>query len=270
MAPKTAAVGIDLGTTYSCVAVMTKAGRVEIIVNDLGHATTPSAVCFNGDERLIGKAAMDKLKSSDTANTVYGVKRIIGRLFDEPSVQRDIQHWPFKVVAGAGKQPRVEVQYNGETKKFDIEEISEMVLGKLKENAEEFLSHEVKDAVITVPAYFNDSQRQATKIAGTIAGFNVLQVLNEPTAAAIAYGFKNPAAGKRTLLVFDLGGGTFDVSILEVDGGNFGVRAVAGDTHLGGEDFDERMVQHCVAEFRKQSGKDISTNKKALQRLRAA
>ncbi|XP_068652765.1 heat shock 70 kDa protein-like [Aristolochia californica] len=263
-------VGIDLGTTYSCVGVWLN-DRVEIIPNDQGNRTTPSYVAFTDTERLIGDAAKNQVAMNPT-NTVFDAKRLIGRRFSDPSVQSDMKHWPFKVVAGPGDKPMIIVQYKGEEKRFSPEEISSMVLTKMKETAEAFLGTVVKNAVITVPAYFNDSQRQATKDAGAIAGLNVMRMINEPTAAAIAYGLdkKGSRTGERNILIFDLGGGTFDVSLLTIEEGIFEVKATAGDTHLGGEDFDNRLVNHFVQEFKRKHKKDISGNARALRRLRTA
>ncbi|XP_077307377.1 heat shock 70 kDa protein-like [Lithobates pipiens] len=267
MAPKDVAIGIDLGTTYSCVGVF-QHGKVEIIANDQGNRTTPSYVAFTDTERLIGDAAKNQV-AMNPQNTVFDAKRLIGRKFDDHVVQSDMKHWPFQVVGDCGK-PKVKVEYKGEEKTFTPEEISSMVLLKMKETAEAYLGHPVRNAVITVPAYFNDSQRQATKDAGVIAGLNVLRIINEPTAAAIAYGLDKGSRGERNILIFDLGGGTFDVSILTIDEGVFEVKATAGDTHLGGEDFDNRMVNHFVEEFKRKHKKDISQNKRALRRLRTA
>ncbi|XP_020788912.1 heat shock 70 kDa protein 1-like [Boleophthalmus pectinirostris] len=267
MSAKGVAVGIDLGTTYSCVGVF-QHGKVEIIANDQGNRTTPSYVAFTDTERLIGDAAKNQVALNPN-NTVFDAKRLIGRRFDESTVQADMKHWPFKVVNDGGK-PKIRVEYKGEDKTFSPEEISSMVLVKMKEVAEAYLGHKVSNAVITVPAYFNDSQRQATKDAGVIAGLNVLRIINEPTAAAIAYGLDKGRSGERNVLIFDLGGGTFDVSILSIDDGVFEVKATAGDTHLGGEDFDNRMVNHFVEEFKRKHKKDISQNKRALRRLRTA
>jgi len=257
-------IGIDLGTTYSCVGVFKK-GRVEIIANDLGNRITPSYVAFTDEERLIGEAAKNQATINPT-NTIFDVKRLIGRDFTDKEVQRDLKLLPYKVVSKAGK-PNIEVQVKGKTKQFAPEEISAMVLGKMKEIAEAYLGREVKNAVVTVPAYFNDAQRQATKDAGTISGLNVQRILNEPTAAAIAYGFGDELE-ERNILVYDLGGGTFDVSILTIDGGVFEVLATSGDTHLGGEDFDNRIIQHLMKMFQKKTGLDPSKDKRAVQKLR--
>ncbi|XP_036624520.1 heat shock 70 kDa protein 6-like [Trichosurus vulpecula] len=265
--PQGTAIGIDLGTTYSCVGVF-QHGRVEIIANDQGNRTTPSYVAFTESERLVGDAAKNQV-AMNPQNTVFDAKRLIGRKFSDEVVQADVKHWPFQVVSEGGK-PKVRVSYKGESKAFYPEEISSMVLSKMKETAEAYLGHPVSNAVITVPAYFNDSQRQATKDAGAIAGLNVLRIINEPTAAAIAYGLDRSSKGERNVLIFDLGGGTFDVSILTIDGGVFEVKATAGDTHLGGEDFDNRLVSHFVQEFQRKHRKDLSQSKRALRRLRTA
>ncbi|KAH8346723.1 hypothetical protein KR084_008689 [Drosophila pseudotakahashii] len=264
---KAPAVGIDLGTTYSCVGVF-QHGKVEIIANDQGNRTTPSYVAFTDTERLIGDAAKNQVAMNPT-QTIFDAKRLIGRKFEDSAVQSDMKHWPFEVVSADGK-PKIEVTYKDEKKTFFPEEISSMVLTKMKETAEAYLGKTVTNAVITVPAYFNDSQRQATKDAGTIAGLNVLRIINEPTAAAIAYGLDKKAVGERNVLIFDLGGGTFDVSILSIDDGIFEVKSTAGDTHLGGEDFDNRLVTHFVQEFKRKHKKDLTTNKRALRRLRTA
>ncbi|XP_073976149.1 heat shock cognate 71 kDa protein-like [Rhodnius prolixus] len=265
--PKGLAVGIDLGTTYSCVGVFQQ-GRVEIIANDQGNRVTPSYVAFTETERLVGDAAKNQT-AMNPANTVYDAKRLIGRRFDEPSVQADRRLWQF-TVADKDSKPVIVVTYKGETKEFFPEEISSMVLSKMRETAEAFLGKKVNNAVITVPAYFNDSQRQATKDAGAIAGLNVLRIINEPTAAAVAYGLDKMKAGELNVLIFDLGGGTFDVSILTIADGVFEVKSTAGDTHLGGEDFDNRMVLFFIDEFKRKNKKDITTNKRAMRRLQNA
>ncbi|XP_060111397.1 heat shock 70 kDa protein-like [Heteronotia binoei] len=269
MSSKAPAIGIDLGTTYSCVGVF-QHGKVEIIANDQGNRTTPSYVAFTDTERLIGDAAKNQVAMNPN-NTIFDAKRLIGRKFDDPTVQSDMKHWPFRVISEGGK-PKVQVEYKAETKSFFPEEISSMVLTKMKEIAEAYLGRKVQSAVITVPAYFNDSQRQATKDAGTITGLNVLRIINEPTAAAIAYGLdkKGSGAGEKNVLIFDLGGGTFDVSILTIEDGIFEVKSTAGDTHLGGEDFDNRMVSHFVEEFKRKHKRDIAGNKRAVRRLRTA
>ncbi len=235
-------------TLYSCVGVWQN-DRVEIIANDQGNRTTPSYVGFTDSERLIGDAAKNQV-AMNPINTVFDAKRLIGRRFADADVQADMKHWSFKVVDKGGK-PYIQVEFKGETKTFSPEEVSSMVLLKMKETAEAYLGGTVKDAVVTVPAYFNDSQRQATKDAGTIAGLNVLRIINEPTAAAIAYGLDKKTAGEKNVLIFDLGGGTFDVSLLTIEDGIFEVKATAGDTHLGGEDFDNRLVSHFSEEFKR-------------------
>jgi heat shock 70kDa protein 1/6/8 len=260
-------IGIDLGTTYSCVAVW-QHDRVEVIANDQGNRTTPSYVAFTDTERLIGDAAKNQV-AMNPHNTVFDAKRLIGRRFADAEVQADMKHWPFKVLDKDGK-PIIQVEYKGETKVFTPEEVSSMVLIKMRETAEAYLGGTCKNAVVTVPAYFNDSQRQATKDAGLIAGLNVLRIINEPTAAAIAYGLDKKTQGEKNVLIFDLGGGTFDVSLLTIEEGIFEVKATAGDTHLGGEDFDNRLVNHFVQEFKRKYKKDLSSNARALRRLRTA
>jgi L1 cell adhesion molecule like protein len=260
-------IGIDLGTTYSCVGVWQN-GRVEIIANDQGHRITPSYVAWtNDDQRLIGDAAKNQA-ASNPENTVFDAKRLIGRKFDDAAVQQDMKHWPFKLVDKGGK-PMISVDAKGR-KEFSAEEISAMVLSKMRNIAEDLLGTDVKHAVVTVPAYFNDAQRQATKDAGTIAGLKVLRVINEPTAAAIAYGLDKQVKGERTILVYDLGGGTFDVTLLSIEDGVFEVKATAGDTHLGGEDFDQRLMAHFAKTFERKTKIDISGDKRAMQRLRRA
>jgi len=265
------AVGIDLGTTYSCVGVW-QHDRVEIIANDQGNRTTPSYVAFTDSERLIGDAAKNQVAMNPT-NTVFDAKRLIGRKFSDPQVQGDIKEWSFGVISGEAEKPMIQVNFHGETKQFAAEEISSMVLIKMKEIAEAYLGKEIKNAVVTVPAYFNDSQRQATKDAAVIAGLNCMRIINEPTAAAIAYGLDKKSdngGAERNVLIFDLGGGTFDVSLLTIEEGIFEVKATAGDTHLGGEDFDTRLSNHFVQEFKRKHKKDISGNPRALRRLRTS
>ena len=265
---KATAIGIDLGTTYSCVGVWQNE-RVEIIANDQGNRTTPSYVAFTDSERLIGDAAKSQV-SMNPENTIFDAKRLIGRKIDDTHIQNDMKHWSFKVVSKDDGKPLVQVEFKGEQKTFSPEEISAMVLVKMKEIAESYLGAAVTSAVITVPAYFNDGQRQATKDAGAIAGLNVLRIINEPTAAAIAYGLDKKGKGESNILIFDLGGGTFDVSLLTIDDGIFEVKATAGDTHLGGEDFDNRLVNWCVQEFKRKTKKDPTGNNRALRRLRTA
>ena len=259
-------IGIDLGTTYSCVGVWQN-DKVEIIANDQGLNTTPSYVAFTETERLIGDSAKNQT-ARNPKNTVFDAKRLIGRKFSDKTVQDDIKLWPFKVESGPAEKPIIVVNFKGEEKKFQSEEISSMVLTKMREIAEAYLGKPVKNAVVTVPAYFNDSQRQATKDAGTISGLNVQRIINEPTAAAIAYGLDKKAEGERNVLIFDLGGGTFDVSLLTIEDGIFEVKATNGHTHLGGEDFDNRLVDYCMNDFKKKTGIDIMKNARASRRLR--
>merc|ERR1712127_883084 len=245
-------IGIDLGTTYSCVGVY-KNGRVEIIPNDQGNRITPSYVAFDGEERFIGDSAKNQAALNPT-NTVFDIKRLIGRRFADDTVQKDIK-------------PYVSVDVKGEMKSFSPEEISAMILGKMREIAEAFLGRSIGNAVVTVPAYFNDAQRRATKDAGTISSLNVLRIINEPTAAAIAYGL-DKKGGEKNILVFDLGGGTFDVTVLTIDNGVFEVVATNGDTHLGGEDFDQRVMEYMMKIFKRKHKKDMSKDKRSIQKLR--
>lgn len=263
------AVGIDLGTTYSCVAAC-QHGKVEIIANDQGHRTMPSYVAFTQTEHLVGDPAKSQA-SLNPRNTVFDAKRLLGRKYGDPTVQEDVKHWPFTVVNQEGKL-KVQVSHKGKQRTFYPEEISAMVLAKMKQTAESYLGCSVSQAVVTVPAYFNDAQRQATIDAGVIASLQILKILNEPTAAAIAYGLNNksPEDRSRNILIFDLGGGTFDVSILSAEDGIFEVKATAGDTHLGGEDFDKRLVDYLAEEFKKKHKGDILQDKKAMQRLKMA
>ena len=260
------AVGIDLGTTYSCVGIWQN-DRVEIIANDQGNRTTPSFVAFTDSERMIGDAAKNQA-AMNPANTVFDAKRLIGRRFTDSATQSDMKHFPFKVVQKDGDRPSIRVTFKGEEKDFFPEEISSMILVKMKEVAEAFLGKDVPSAVITVPAYFNDSQRASTKDAGSISGLNVLRIINEPTAAAIAYGLDKGSSSERNVLIFDLGGGTFDVSLLTIEEGIFEVKATAGDTHLGGEDFDNRVIQHLLKVFKRKEGTDAAKDKRAIQKLR--
>jgi heat shock protein 1/8 len=269
MTTKKHAIGIDLGTTYSCVGVWMN-GKVEIIPNDMGERTTPSYVAFTETERLVGDAAKNQITRNPN-NTVFDAKRLIGRKFHDQVVQEDMKLWPFKVIKEEkGDRPQIEVVFQGVKKKFFAEEISAIVLQKMRKTAEDFLGYDVKDAIITVPAYFNDSQRQATKDAGIISGLNVLRIINEPTAAAIAYGLDKKFQNERNVLIFDLGGGTFDVSVLTLESGLFEVKATNGHTHLGGEDFDNRLVEYCAGEFRRKHNIDIRGNAKAMRRLRSS
>jgi len=261
-------IGIDLGTTYSCVGAF-RHDHVEIFANDMGNRTTPSCVSFTEDEYLIGDPAKNQAVLNPT-NTIFNVKRMIGRKFSDPIVQTDLKNWPFMVIQGDGDRPKIQVQYKGNTKEFLPEEISAMILRKMKDIAETCLSEKITDAVITVPVYFNDSQRQATKDAGSISGLNILRIINEPTAAALAFGLNKKSDFERHILVFDLGGGTFDVSILVVDDGIFEVRASGGDPHLGGEDFDSRMVDFFADRFQTKYKCDLRESPRALRTLRAA
>jgi heat shock 70kDa protein 1/2/6/8 len=262
------AIGIDLGTTYSCVGIFQNE-RVEIIANDQGNRTTPSYVAFTGTERLVGDAAKNQVAMNPT-NTVYDAKRLIGRKVSEKSVQADLKHFSFDVVASGADKPVIKAQYKNEDRTFTPEEISSMILVKMKETAESYIGKPVTDAVITVPAYFNDAQRASTKDAATIAGLNCLRIINEPTAACIAYGLDAKDEQEKNVLIFDCGGGTHDVSLLSVDDGVFEVIATAGNTHLGGEDFDNRLVTHFTTEFKRKHKKDLTGNKRALRRLRTA
>jgi len=268
---KSYSIGIDLGTTYSCVGCY-KDNEVQIIANDQGNRTTPSYVAWTNEERIIGDAAKNQVANNPT-NTIFDAKRLIGRKYVDPLVQADKKLWPFTVLSDgtADDKPLLEVEFQGETKRFHPEEVSSMVLVKMKQTAEAFLGQRVQDSVITVPAYFNDAQRQATKDAGEIAGLNVLRIVNEPTAAAIAYGLadkKTDVMQETNILVFDMGGGTFDVSILQIQDTIFEVKATAGDPHLGGEDFDNRMLSHCINDFRRKYKSDPSKNQRAIRRLR--
>ena len=261
-------IGIDLGTTYSCVSVWQN-NTAEIIANDQGTRTTPSFVSFTENERLVGNAAKTN-SSINPTNTVFDAKRLLGREFNDPHVQKDIEIFPYKVLSTPDNKPIIEVIYKDEVKQFRPEEISSMILVKMKEIAEAYIGSSVKNAVITVPAYFNDAQRQATKDAGTIAGLNVLRIINEPTAAAIAYGLDKKSNKEVNVLIYDLGGGTFDVSLLSIEDGVFEVKATAGDTHLGGEDFDRRLVEYCMADFKRKHKVDMSDNKRSVRRLQTA
>ena len=259
-------IGIDLGTTYSCVGVM-KNGRVEIVANDQGNRITPSYLAFTEDgERLIGDAAKNQL-TSNPKNTIFDVKRLIGREWSDKTVQNDVKFFPFTLQNNKNK-PNIKVETASGPKVFTPEEVSAAVLGKMKATAEEYLGHEVTHAVVTVPAYFNDAQRAATKDAGTIAGLNIIRIINEPTAAAISYGLNEKSGDEKNILVFDLGGGTFDVSLLTIADGVFEVVATNGDTHLGGEDFDQRIMEHFIKLIKKKTGKDIRSDDRAVQKLR--
>jgi len=264
----TSCIGIDLGTTYSCVATWQN-NNVEIIANDQGNRTTPSYVSFNSEERLIGSSAKSQ-SSQNPENTIFDAKRLIGRKYSDPLLQSDIKHFHYTVKSDSNGKPVIEVSYKNELKTFKPEEVSSMVLSKMKEIAEAYMGEDIQNAVITVPAYFNDAQRQATKDAGVIAGLNVLRIINEPTAAAIAYGLDKKGDKEINILIYDLGGGTFDVSLLAIDDGVFEVKATAGDTHLGGEDFDRRMMEYCMADFKKKHKADLSSSKRSIRRLQTA
>ena len=262
-------IGIDLGTTYTCVAIM-RNDTIEVIINDQGKRLTPSYVSFTKKERLIGNAAKNK-STANLKNTLYSIKRIIGRNFSDEIVQKDIKTFPFKVIKDLEKdKPLIEIEYKGKKEKYYPQQISAMILGDVKKYAEDFIGKEIKKAVITVPAYFNESQKRATKEAGEIAGLEVIRLLNEPTAAAIAYGYgiNNSLNEKKNILVFDLGGGTYDVSILQLEKNKFTVLSINGDTHLGGEDFDNKLVEYLIKKFKDENGIDISNNEKALRRLK--
>ena len=259
-------IGIDLGTTYSCVGVWQN-DKVEIIANDQGNRTTPSWVAFNSDEKLVGEGAKSQYNSNPT-NTIFDVKRLMGYKFDDPQVQRELKKLPYKVVSGQNNIPKIQVSYKDEEKEFTPQEISSLILEKMKSTAEAYLGKDVKNAVITVPAYFNDAQRQATKDAGLICGLNVLRIINEPTAAAIAYGLDNKSEKERNIVIYDVGGGTLDVTLLTLDDGIFEVKATSGDTHLGGEDFDANLVQHFADEFKRKNKQDLRDSKKAMAKLK--
>ena len=265
MANKGFCAGMDLATTYCCVGLWQN-DRVEILASESGARSIPSYVAFTDTDRLVGEAAKSQA-AGNTANTIYDAKRLIGRKFSDPLVQEDIKRYPFKVVGDASDRPQIVVQTKDGEKKFYPEEISAMLLQKMKQMVESYVGQEVKDAVITVPAYFNDAQRQATKDAGVIAGLNVLRIINEPTAAAIAYGLEK-TKGEKNILIFDCGGGTHDISILTIDDGVFEVKSTAGNTHLGGEDFDNLICDWACDEFRKKTKLDIKSNARAYRRLR--
>ena len=264
---KRTAIGIDLGTTYSAVGVF-KNGKVEIIANSQGNRTTPSYVGFTENERVIGDSAKNQV-SMNTENTIFDAKRLIGRKFTDSEVQGDLKHFPFSVTAGENDKCLINIEFKGEQKQFHPEQVSAMILEEMVEIASNYLGEEIKDVVITVPAYFNDSQRQATKDAGVIAGLNVLRIINEPTAASLSYGLDKKGINQN-VLIFDCGGGTFDLSILNIDDGVFEVLSTAGNTHLGGEDFDNRLVEHFSQEFKRKHKVELSSNKRSLRRLRTA
>ena len=263
------ALGIDLGTTYSCMAIW-KNGKPEVIPNqETGNRTTPSIVAFTKKDRIVGEAAKNQAVRN-YENTIYDAKRLIGRDFNDPEVQNDIKLWPFKVIKGDNNRPVIEVEYKGKIEKYYPQQISAMILGHVKKYSEDFVGKKINKAVITVPAYFNEAQKKATKEAGEIAGLKVIRILNEPTAAAIGYGYNmnKKIDGKKNILVFDLGGGTYDVSILQLEKNKFSVLSINGDSHLGGEDFDNKLVEFCVELFKNETKIDISNNQKALRRLK--
>lgn len=259
-------IGIDLGTTYSCVGVWQN-DKVEIIANDQGNRTTPSWVAFNSQEKLVGESAKNQYNSNPT-NTIFDIKRLMGSKFNDKHIQEQISRIPYNVMSGANNMPKVHVSYKNEMKEFSPQEISAFILEKMKSIAESYLGKEVKNAVITVPAYFNDAQRQATKDAGAICGLNVLRIINEPTAAAIAYGLDNKSDGEKNIIIYDVGGGTLDVTLLSIDDGIFEVKATSGDSFLGGEDFDHNLMNHFINEFKMKHKKDIRDSKRSMARLK--
>ena len=261
-------IGIDLGTTYSCVGVWQN-DKVEIIANDQGNRTTPSWVAFNQTEKLVGESAKNQV-SLNPSNTIFDAKRLMGYKFSDPILQKELKNLPYCVKRGKNDVPLIDVTYQGEQRDFSPQEISAFILEKMKQTAESYLGKKVKNAVVTVPAYFNDAQRQATKDAGSICGLNILRIINEPTAAAIAYGLDNQKEGERNVLIYDVGGGTLDVTLLSIDEGIFEVKATAGDTHLGGEDFDNNLVNYFIQEFKKKYKHDIRESKKAVSKLKKA
>jgi len=263
-------IGIDLGTTYSCVSVFTN-GKVEIIPDDAtGEKTIPSYVAFTDEERLIGHAAKNQ-SVMNPLNTIYDAKRLIGKKFSDATVQEDIKLYPFKIIDDGHDKPVIEVSYKKEIKRFYPEEISAMILGKLKSMAEAYLGQEIKKAVITCPAYFNDEQRQSTKNAGIIAHLDVIRIINEPTSASLAYGLEKEDNGReRNVIIIDAGGGTHDVSILTIDGGLYEVKATSGDPHLGGQDFDNAIVKYMIQEFKKKHKVDPSNNARSMKRFKNA
>ena len=260
-------IGIDLGTTNSCVGIW-KNGKPEIIPDSLGNRIIPSYVSFTNEQRLIGSAAKKQL-TKNIKNTVYDAKRLIGRTFSDPCIQEDLKLYPFNIMKDPKQdRPLIEVEFKGEKKQFLPQEISAMILSYLKLQVEEFLDTKITNAVITVPAYFNEGQKTATRDAGRIAGLNVLKIINEPTAAAVAFGLDQKFNSFKNIFIFDLGGGTFDVSILKLDHSKFEVLSINGNTHLGGEDFDNELVKYCLEEFRKETGIDVSKNEKAKKTLK--